>query len=81
MSDGSVPSPFLSPCTRVLTHARQALPEMVQRIFVVLPPSFKRPNAGVPLVVASEAISRSRDTKRRVAPRQAWLRMDQTHHA
>jgi len=49
------------------------------RVLLVLSPAFERPDARVPLVVATQAVAGSSDAERWIAPREIGLRVDDLH--
>jgi hypothetical protein len=52
---------------------------MIQWIFFVLPSSFERSDARVPLVVTSQTVACAGNPKRGVAARQVWLSVHDLH--
>src|SRR5256885_3669701 len=73
----SRPPLLVSPRAGVLAHTDQTLPEVVQRIFFVLPSPFERSDARVPFVVSPQAIASAGHAEGRIPSRQIGLRVDE----
>jgi hypothetical protein len=73
-------SSCLSPRTRIDSHAFQALPQMIVRIFLILSSTLERPHPRIPLVVPAPAVAGPRDPESGIPAWKVGLRMDYVHH-